>query len=122
MKVGRLNHWPRLQFPAVGYVVEGVASLAGALLIGGGLYVLVRGTFPAWWQKRLLWPVVRVTPTVAHLQGLAAIGLGASILSIVFTRVVAETVGGILILAAFAAYLLALALFLLSAWLSRRPA
>ena len=106
----------------MGYVVQGVAYLAGALLIGGGLYVVMRGTFPGWWQKRLLWPVVRVTPTVAHLQGLAAIGLGASILSIVFTSVVSESMGGILILAALAAYGLALVFFLFSTWLSRRPA
>jgi hypothetical protein len=106
----------------VGYVVEGVAYVSGALLIGGGLYLLMRATFPAWWQKRLLWPVVRVTPGVARLQGVAAIGLGASIMTIVFTRIASETVGGILVVAALAAYVIALVLFLFSAWLSRRPA
>ncbi len=106
----------------MGYVVEGAAYVSGALLIGGGLYLVMRGTFPAWWQRRLLWPLVRVTPTVAHLQGVAAIGLGASILIIVFTTIVPETTAGILVLVAFAAYLIALALFLFSTWLSRRTA
>lgn len=122
VKVRRLRHGPRLQFPAVGYVVEGVAYVVGALLIGGGIYLVMRGTFPAWWQKRLLWPLVRVTPTVAHLQGLAAIGLGVSVVGIVSTSVVSESVDGIVILAALVAYVLALLLFLFSTWLSRRPA
>lgn len=106
----------------MGYVVEGVAYLSGAFLIGAGLYLLRRGTFPAWWPERLLWPLVRVTPFVARLQGLAAVGLGASILVIVFTSIVPETTGGILVLVALAAYVLALLLYLFSAWLSRRPA
>src|SRR5262245_50835497 len=103
VEVGRLNHEPRLQSPDVGYVVEGVAYLAGALLIGGGLYLVLRGAFPAWWQSRLLWPLVHVTPTVAHLQGVAAIVLGASIVGIVFTSLVSESIGGVLILAALTA-------------------
>jgi hypothetical protein len=122
MEVGRLRHAPRLQFRAVGYVVEGVAYVAGGLLIAGGLYLVMRGAFPAWWQQRLLWPLVRVTPTVAHMQGVAAVGLGASIVIIVLTSVVPAAVGGILVLVAFVAYLVALALFLFSTWLSRRPA
>jgi hypothetical protein len=105
----------------VGYVVEGVAYVSGALLIGGGLYLLMRANFPAWWRKRLLWPVVRLTPSVARLQGVAAIGLGASIMIIVFTTVVSEEVGGALVIVALAAYMLALILFLFSTWLSRRP-
>ncbi|SRR6266540_1267372 len=105
----------------MGYVVEGVAYVSGSLLIGGGLYLVMRGAFPAWWPTRLLWPVVSVTPAVAHLQGVAAIGLGASILTIVFATVVSETVGGVLVLVAIAAYLVAVGFFLFSAWLSRRP-
>jgi hypothetical protein len=105
----------------VGYVVEGVAFVSGALLIGGGLYLLIRGTFPTWWRQRLMWPVVRLTPAVARLQGLTAVGLGASIVMIVFTTIVPPTAGGVLVLVAFAAYLAALALFVFSAWLSRRP-
>ena len=108
--------------PAVGYVIEAVAYLAGACLIGAGLYLLMRGTFPGWWPERLLWPLVRVTRFVARLQGLTAIGLGASILVIVFTSIVPEAVGGILVLAALVAYVLALLIYLFTAWLSRRPA
>src|SRR2546430_2295705 len=108
--------------PPVGYVVEAVAYLSGAFLIGAGLYLLMRGTFPGWWPERLPWPLVRVTPFVARLQGLAAVGLGASIVVIVFTSIVPETVGGILVLAALVAYVLALLIYLFSAWLSRRTA
>src|SRR2546430_2072922 len=50
------------------------------------------------------------------------IGLGASILIIVFTSIVSGTAGGILVLVALAAYVVALVLYVFSAWLSRRPA
>jgi len=106
----------------VGYAVETVAYVAGALLIGAGLYLVIRGKFPGWWARRFLWPVVRVTPTVARLQGWAALGAGASIVAIVFSGVAPERVGGILVLAAIAAYVVAVLLFLFSTWLSRRPA
>ena len=106
----------------MGYVVEAVAYLSGAFLIGAGLYLLMRGTFPAWWPQRLLWPLVRVTPFVARLQGLTAIGLGASILVIVFTSIVPQATGGVLVVVALAAYVAALLLYLFSAWLSRRAA
>ena len=106
----------------MGYVVEGVAYVSGTVLIGAGLYLIMRGTFPAWWQRRLLWPLVRVTPGVAHLQGWAAVGLGISILAIVFTSVAPDGIGGFLVLAAMAAYLVGLVLYGISTWLSRRPA
>lgn len=105
----------------MGFVVEGVAYVSGACLIGAGLYLILRGNFPAWWQRRLLWPLVHVTPRVSHLQGWAAIGLGASILAIVFSSVFSDSVAGILALFAMTAYLIAVALFLFSTWLSRRP-
>jgi hypothetical protein len=106
----------------VGYALEGVAYVSGALLIGAGLFLVMRGSFPTWWQGRLLWPVANVTPTVARLQGWAAIGVGVSILAIVFTTVAPAAMGGILVVAAFAAYLMGVALFAFSTWLSRRPA
>ncbi len=106
----------------MGYLVQAAAYLSGVLLIGGGLYLILRGSFPGWWQKRLTWPLVRVTPTVAHLQGWAAVGVGASILAIVFTSVAPEGVSGLLVLLAMVAYLVGLLLFLFSTWLSRRPA
>lgn len=106
----------------MGYVVEGIAYVGGTVLIGAGLYLVLRGNFPAWWRERLLWPLVRVTPTVSHLQGWAAIGLGASIIAIVFTTVAPEVVAGILVLLAIVCYVVGVALFLFSTWLSRRPA
>jgi hypothetical protein len=106
----------------VGYVVEGVAYVGGTFLIGAGLYLVMRGTFPAWWRRRMLWPLVNVTPRVAHLQGWAAVALGVSILSIVFTTVAPGLVAGMLVVVAFVAYLGGVALYLFSTWLSRRPA
>ena len=106
----------------VGYVVEGVAYVGGTFLIGAGLYLVMRGTFPSWWRRRLLWPLVRVTPRVSHLQGWTAVALGISILSIVFTTVAPETLGGILAAFALFMYVGAVALYLFSTWLSRRPA
>ena len=105
----------------MGYVVEGIAYVGGALLIGSGLYLVMRGTFPAWWRRRLLWPLVNVTPRVSHLQGWAAVALGVSVLSIVFTTVAPDAVAGVLVLFAFVFYLGGVALYLFSTWLSRRP-
>ena len=68
-----------------------------------------------------MWPLVRVTPTVSHMQGWAAIGLGVSVLAIVFTTVAPEVVAGLLVVLALAAYVVGLALFVFSTWLSRRP-
>jgi hypothetical protein len=102
--------------------LEGVAYVGGTVLIAAGVYLILRGTFPAWWERRLLWPLVRVTPTIAHLQGYAAIILGGSVLAIVFTTVAPMVVAGFLVIFALAAYLVAVVLFLFSTWLSRRPA
>ncbi|HET9780571.1 MAG TPA: hypothetical protein VFR33_02235 [Candidatus Dormibacteraeota bacterium] len=106
----------------MGYVAEGVAYVGGTFLIGAGLYLVMRGNFPSWWRRRLLWPLVRVTPRVSHLQGWTAVALGISILSIVFTTVAPETLGGILAAFALFMYVGAVALYLFSTWLSRRPA
>ena len=105
----------------MGYVVKGIAYLSGALLIGAGLYLVIRGTFPAWWRRRMLWPLVHVTPRVSHLQGWASVALGISILSIVFTTAVPEGIAGILVVFALVAYLGGVVLYLFSTWLSRRP-
>jgi hypothetical protein len=48
--------------------------------------------------------------------------LGLSILAIGFTPIVPETAAGGLVLAAMVAYVVAVALFLYSTWLSRRMA
>ena len=111
-----------LESLAVGYVLEGAAYVGGTVLVGAGLYLVMQGSFPAWWQRRFAWPLVRVTPLVAHLQGAAAIVIGASVLAIVFTTVAPDTVAGFLVLGALAAYVIGVALYLVSAWVSRRPA
>jgi hypothetical protein len=108
--------------PAVGWVVLGISYAVGGPLLGIGLYLVVQGSFPGWWKGWMLRPVVRVTPTVARLQGLTAIGLGASIVAIGLTTFVSEFVGGALVFGALAAYLIGAAFFVFSTWLSRRPA
>lgn len=95
--------------------------LVGGAFLGAGIYLVMSGSFPGWWVRRMLWPLVRVTPTVTHLQGWAAVGLGASVLAIGFTTIVPEIVGGVLVLLAVAAYLAGVGLFVYSTWLSRRP-
>ena len=109
-----------IKWPPVGYVVLGVTYAVGGPLIGIGLYIVLRGSFPGWWMAWMLWPVKRVTPAVARLQGLTAVGLGASIVAIGLSTWVSELVGGLLVLIAMAAYLLGAGLFVYSTWLSRR--
>ena len=106
----------------MGYGLEAVAYLGGTALIAAGVYLVLRGSFPAWWGPRLLWPLVEVTPRVAHLQGWAAIVLGASVLVIVFSTVAGAVTGGVLVVAGLVAYVVAAGLFALSTWLSRRTA
>ena len=106
----------------MGYVVLGFTYLAGGLLLGVGIYLVLLGSFPGWWKDWILRPVVRVTPVVARLQGLTAIGLGASIVVIGLTMFVSEFVGGLLVLIAIVAYVAGAAFFAFSTWLSRRPA
>lgn len=106
----------------MGYVVQGLAYVAGGALLGAGAYLLLRRDFPGWWRERLLWPLVRVTPAVARLQGWSAVALGLSILAVGFTPIVPEVAAGGLALLAMVVYLAAVALFLYSTWLSRRMA
>lgn len=106
----------------MGYGLEALAYVSGTALIAAGVYLVMRGSFPAWWSSRLQWPLVNVTRRVSHLQGWAAIALGVSIISIVFTTAAPEMAAGLLVVFALIAYLAAAALFLFSTWLSRRPA
>ena len=106
----------------MGYAVIGFTYMVGGFLLGVGLYLLFLGTFPTWWKDWILRPVVRVTPGVARLQGLTAIGLGASIVAIGLTMFVSQSVGGALVAIAIAAYVVGAALFAYSTWLSRRTA
>lgn len=106
----------------MGYGLEALAYVAGTGFIAAGVYLVMRGNFPSWWSRRLMWPLVNVTRRVSHLQGWAAIALGLSIIAIVFTSAAPEVVGGVLVVVALFLYVLALALYLFSTWLSRRPA
>jgi hypothetical protein len=102
------------------YLFMAVAYVLGGALLGAGLYLVRRDDFPGWWQDWMLWPLVRVTPRVTHLQGWAGIALGVSILALGFTPVVPEVVGGILVLLALLAYVAGLLVFGYSTYLSRR--
>lgn len=106
----------------MGYVLEGVAYVGGTALIGAGLYLVISGNFPTWWRNHFAWPLVRITPLVSQLHGAAAIVIGASVLAIVFTTVAPETAAGLLALGALAGYVVGVGLYLLGAWVSRRPA
>ena len=109
-----------IEWPAVGYVVLGFTYVVGGSFLGIGLYLVMRGSFPGWWMKWMLWPVKRVTPGVARLQGVTALGLGASIVAIGLSMWVSELVGGLLVVLAMAAYVLGAGFFVYSTWLSRR--
>ena len=102
------------------YVVLGVVYVLGAAMLWIGFYLIRHATFPAWWRRWMLWPLVRVTPSVTHLQGWAGIALGASILAIGFTPVVPALAGGMLVILALVGYLTGVVLFLYSTYLSRR--
>ncbi len=104
----------------MGYVLLGLAYVVGGALVGAGIYLVMSGSFPGWWKERVRWPLVRVTPPAAHLQGWAVIGLGASVLAIGFSTIASEIVGGGLVLVAIATYLVGAGLFAYSTWLSRR--
>jgi len=97
-----------------------LAYVLGGVLLGAGLYLTRRDSFPSWWQPWMQWPLIRVTPLVTHLQGWAGVALGVSILALGFTPVVPEIVGGVLVLLAMLAYVAGVALFGYSAYLSRR--
>ena len=98
----------------------GFTYAVGGPLIGIGLYLLLRGIFPGWWKDWLIRPLVRVTPGVVRLQGLTAIGLGASIVAIGLSMLVSENTGGALVVLAMGAYLIGAGVFVFSTWLSRR--
>jgi predicted transporter len=101
-------------------VVLGISYAVGGPLLGIGLYLLLRGAFPGWWKDWILRPVVMATPAVARLQGVAAIGLGASLVAIGWSTMVTEHMGGLLVVVAMAAYLIGAGIFVFSTWLSRR--
>ena len=98
----------------------GISYVVGAPLLGIGLYIVLRGTFPGWWMEWMLWPVKHVTPGVARLQGATLVGLGLSAVAIGLSMWVSELVGGLLVVLAMAAYVLGAGFFVYSTWLSRR--
>jgi len=104
----------------VGWVVLGISYVVGGPLLAVGLYIVLRGDFPGWWMEWMLWPVQRVTPGVARLQGATVIGLGASIVAMGLSTWVTQFLGGLLVVLAMAAYLVGAALYVYSTWLSRR--
>jgi hypothetical protein len=107
---------------SVTYIFMAFALVIGAALVGVGLYLTRRDSFPSRWRSWMLWPLVQVTPQVTHLQGWVGVALGASVLAIGFTTVVPEVVGGVLVVIAMVGYVAAAGLFAYSTYLSRRVA
>ena len=97
------------------------AYVAGGLMLGGGIFLVLAGTLPEWTASWMLRPIVELTPTVARLLGGVAIFLGGSIMALVVSTLVSEFSGGFLVLAAILCYVIAVGLFAFSTWLSRRP-
>lgn len=104
----------------MGYAGPVLAYLAGSLFLGMGIYLVLSGSFPGWWKRRMLWPIANPTARVAHVLGLAAGLIGCSIVAIGFSLILPDTAGGILVLVSVAAYVLGLLLYLVSTWMSRR--
>jgi hypothetical protein len=94
--------------------------VAGGLMLGVGIFLVLSGHIPEWTREWMLRPIDLMTPTVGRLLGAVAIGLGGSVLALVVSTLVSEFTGGILVLAAIVAYLAAVALFAYTTWLSRR--
>jgi hypothetical protein len=97
------------------------AYVAGGLMLGGGIFLVLSGHLPGWTGGWMLRPIDQLTPTVARLLGGAAIALGGSILALDVSTLVSEFTGGILVLGAIVVYLIGVGLFVFSTWLSRRP-
>jgi hypothetical protein len=106
--------------PAVLDVLVYAGLVVGVTLIGAGLYLTLGGDFPGWWERRFIWPLVHLTPGVVRLQGIAGITIGASILAIVLARIIPDPIGGLFVLLAMLAYVSGAAVFVFSAFLSRR--
>lgn len=98
------------------------AYVAGGLMLGSGIFLVLFGSLPAWTASWMLRPIVDLSPTVARLLGAVAIFLGGSIIALDVSTLVSEFTGGILVLGAIAAYVIGAGLFAFSTWLSRRPA
>jgi len=97
------------------------AYVAGGLMFGGGIFLVLFGSLPEWTATWMLRPIVDPTRTVARLLGGVAIFLGGSVIALDVSTLVPEFTGGVLVLTAIVAYLIAAALFVFSTWLSRRP-
>jgi len=97
------------------------AYVAGGLMLGGGIFLVFFGSLPECTANWMLRPIVDLTPTTARLLGGVAIFLGASIIALDVSTLVSEFTGGILVLTAIVAYVIAGGLFVFSTWLSRRP-
>ena len=94
--------------------------LLGAAMIAFGIRIISRQAFPAWVTGSLLWPLIRVTPAIAALQGWAAVAVGAAAISYTLSGFVPERTWLLGFGGGCAVVSLGLAFY--STWLSRRPA
>jgi hypothetical protein len=103
-------------------VVLALTYVLGGMVFASGVYLVLHNTFPSWWRGWMLWPLVRVTPTVTHFQGWAAVTYGGSILLIGFAFLSPAYLAGLLFVAAVLAYLAGTFLFIYSTYVSRKRA
>jgi hypothetical protein len=105
----------------VGGAVVAVMFIVGGFILGFSIFTITHGTFPSWWKGILLWPLVRVTPTIARLQGWSGVAIGGAIVLIGLAILISTLVAAVLFAAAVLAYIVGVALFMYSTRLSREP-
>jgi hypothetical protein len=87
-----------------------------------GTYTISHRAFPAWVTGPLLWPLARVTPSVAITTGCAAVVAGATSLVYPFAAFAPEAVRPALTVLSIGVAILSLFLVGYATWLSRRSA
>ena len=86
-----------------------------------GIYTITHRAFPTWFGGALLWPLVRVTPSVALAAGCAAIVVGITALGFPFVFFAPVGLAAPLTALGIGGASSSLMLVAFATWLSRRP-
>lgn len=98
-----------------------LSYLLGAATVAIGIRTIGRRAFPAWMKGALLWPLIRITPTVAILHGWAAVLVGAAAIAYAFAPFALGLTSVGVYRFALICVTASLLLVLYATWLSRRP-